>query len=645
MTYLYGPIIVSNEANSVNGVASTYTSSINGLLDLAYQYKICYRGNNCVIGLNLINPTKNQSSTTQTFGGSSSVSQLRGQYGVSPDWASKGFADPEWSSHGGQVGTALQAIALNGGVTTGALGVENIVGAITGAPYSQIAPWGPYDNDSGQAGELGLAASQITFPTMAAMTDDESTLVVFAGGYSIPNSGTQPASGATTVWVGSIDTSTQNVSETGATTRSTISWAQGPSFPYPLINASVAITSDDVVVVAGGITNLTPSSGTTYTATQYVWTSVIANGILGQWVQQAALPQAVMTQAVAVDTAVYLMGSIGGSIQGATVVSSNSIWWATVNGDGTINSWNTSSQKMPGSSWMRVAVTKNPINSTYWLAAIWQFGVYITTLDSAGNVQPWVCYPFYEWGIQASGAIIPTIQNFAAVAWWYDQHLVFAICPPGTDTVSCGTATISENNNFASLRNMALGEVFMHPNSAAKADPLTTTWIGGYYWGAREIFDGSGNSVGFMDEWEIVCLSPSGSYYRGANASTLSFGGNVFTAFILDQFCPNQSNTFPIGNWSNSYFTLSTQDPNTSTTWSAVGSLYQTDGANGKHLNSQLAVIELDDTDAGDVSMLWFYDWQIEQLTQTRRDSMADVSQILSFFPVSTLLGQSTQVV
>lgn len=111
----------------------------------------------------------------------------------------------------------------------------------------------------------------------------------------------------------------------------------GDTIPQPVIPRAVtshgAVVTDEWLLVAGGQTNSTP----TLTSSSYVASWDPETGVVGAWSAQAALPQTVESQGcTAAGNTVYLLGGQG---PGPSFSTLSVVWYATID-NGQITSWN-----------------------------------------------------------------------------------------------------------------------------------------------------------------------------------------------------------------------------------------------------------------------------------------------------------------
>lgn len=126
-------------------------------------------------------------------------------------------------------------------------------------------------------------------------------------------------------------------------------WTTATSLPTTLSTAAVFVTKNRVYL-CGGYINDTTQTSAVYTAT------INTDGTLGTWNATTNLPNiANKLNAVVTKNRVYLLAFAVGSS------ATNTVYTASINADGTIGSWSTATS-LPGAiSWTRPFVTKNRI--------------------------------------------------------------------------------------------------------------------------------------------------------------------------------------------------------------------------------------------------------------------------------------------
>jgi hypothetical protein len=174
-----------------------------------------------------------------------------------------------------------------------------------------------------------------------------------------------------------------------------------PGLPTTLGDAAVTTTTGSVIVV-GGYT-YSPSAAALSTVFTASWDS--ANGVIGSWSTQAALPQALWALcAAASGNTVYVVGGLTNS--NALV---NTVYWATVN-NGQISAWNTTSYPLniyrPA-----VAVIQGHLvvagGATVYGGTTDTAAVYYAAINSDGSLGAWragpsIPIPFDTLGTQQS---------------------------------------------------------------------------------------------------------------------------------------------------------------------------------------------------------------------------------------------------
>ena len=154
-------------------------------------------------------------------------------------------------------------------------------------------------------------------------------------------------------------------------------WTTSGALPDVVSRAQLVVTKNRVHLM-GGYRNSSCVS-TVYTA------PINADGTLGSWTTSASLPGVLgLSTAIITKSKVYLLG---GSMDSSYSVST--VYYASINTDGTLGSWSTGTS-LPGNfGWSQAAVTKNRV----YLLGGWTSAavptVYTAPINADGTIGTW----------------------------------------------------------------------------------------------------------------------------------------------------------------------------------------------------------------------------------------------------------------
>ncbi len=156
-------------------------------------------------------------------------------------------------------------------------------------------------------------------------------------------------------------------------------WTTGSPLPG-VLGVSQAIVTKNRVYLLGGENASTVSTNVVYTAV------INDDGTLGTWVTDTSLPGVLaMSQAVITKNRVYLLGGVNASAYIGTVYT------APINSDGTLGAWTTGTALPEAIAQSQFVVTKNRVyllggrNTTTFLST-----VYTAAINSDGTLGSWV---------------------------------------------------------------------------------------------------------------------------------------------------------------------------------------------------------------------------------------------------------------
>ena len=172
-------------------------------------------------------------------------------------------------------------------------------------------------------------------------------------------------------------------------------WTTSTSSLPAAVYVSQAVVTKNRVYLLGGIINGSPSS-TVYTA------PINEDGTLGAWTTSNSLPAKVeSSQAIVTKTQVYLLGGYSNGLPSSTVYT------ATVNEDGTLGAWTTSTPLPANAAYSQAIVTKNRVyllggngNGSYSSA------IYTAPINPDGTLGEWAMYGTLPANVYDSQAIV-----------------------------------------------------------------------------------------------------------------------------------------------------------------------------------------------------------------------------------------------
>lgn len=159
-------------------------------------------------------------------------------------------------------------------------------------------------------------------------------------------------------------------------------WTAGTNLPGNIAVHQVIVTKNRVYSF-GGLNSAAPT-GVVYTA------PINADGTLGTWTTTTSLPATVYgSQVILHKNYVYLLGGV---ISSTTVIST--VYYAQINADGTLGTWNTSPSSLPvGLSNSTAFITKNRIylcgGCTNAVTPVWTGAVYTCLINADGSLGTW----------------------------------------------------------------------------------------------------------------------------------------------------------------------------------------------------------------------------------------------------------------
>lgn len=258
------------------------------------------------------------------------------------------------------------------------------------------------------AGAAGPSSSlQLTTPVPAPLATPQFNALMFGAGVSY--TWTPPAGSSAGAITYPITIGTGNymvmvggsIGSNGAVNTYTVPWEGGvvlgaavaqPSLPETLALTALMVNST-TLITAGGANNSTTLTSSVYTAG---WNP--ATGQISSWSQQAALPQAVGGAfGAATDNAVYVVGG-----QNSTPALLNTVYWATIS-NGQIASWKTGPPLPVAVKGPFVAIIGNYLvvaggDTNVGLTTV-SNAVYYATINADGSLGSWQSGPPMPYGM------------------------------------------------------------------------------------------------------------------------------------------------------------------------------------------------------------------------------------------------------
>lgn len=155
-------------------------------------------------------------------------------------------------------------------------------------------------------------------------------------------------------------------------------WTAGTAIPGPFMGTQAVVTKNRVYLLGGG-------NGTVVTSTVYT-TTINADGTLGTWITTTSLPGILSNcQLIVTKNRVYVLGGLTASGSPTSVV-----YTAQINSDGTLGSWATGTSLPSVLSHSQAIVTKNRvylIGGHIGVAAV--STVYTAPINTDGTLGSW----------------------------------------------------------------------------------------------------------------------------------------------------------------------------------------------------------------------------------------------------------------
>ena len=155
-------------------------------------------------------------------------------------------------------------------------------------------------------------------------------------------------------------------------------WQTATALPEPVFFPSAAVWNGRIYVTGGW-------NGTTLVNKVYS-AEALADGSLGPWVAQKALPEAVYTHAAVSNGTLYVLG---GTVNGGNDIQ-NSVYFAKINPDGTLADW-AATTPLPSPVSNHGAVVANGRVMTFggWTGAAPTAAVNASAVEPAGSLGSW----------------------------------------------------------------------------------------------------------------------------------------------------------------------------------------------------------------------------------------------------------------
>ena len=182
-------------------------------------------------------------------------------------------------------------------------------------------------------------------------------------------------------------------------------WRKQGDLPVPTFNGMTFVTKNWVYMVGGSIAAGGTPVNTVYRA------PINADGTLGAWELTTALPiPLAAAKVIAVKNRIYLLG--GYTLSGGTIVTAPTIYYASINSDGTLGAWVAGiSNPNGGTEYANAFVNQNRLyyvggsvrsasNGTATTA------VYYSTILTDGSLSAWVAGPSLVTGVHYSALTV-----------------------------------------------------------------------------------------------------------------------------------------------------------------------------------------------------------------------------------------------
>lgn len=157
-------------------------------------------------------------------------------------------------------------------------------------------------------------------------------------------------------------------------------WQTNGTLPVGMQDQQVVVTKNRVYLLGGGI-------GGSRVATVYT-TTINPDGTLGTWTTTTSLPTPMsVSHSVVTKSRVYIMGGIGGS-DGLTRLAN--VYYATINADGTLDTW-TAGTSLPNNIYSgQLFITSNRVYILAgWIGGTRSAVTYTAPIDANGVIGAW----------------------------------------------------------------------------------------------------------------------------------------------------------------------------------------------------------------------------------------------------------------
>ena len=303
---------------------------------------------------------------------------------------------------------------------------------------------------------------------------------------------------------------------------------------FSTTNAMTIARTGQATVVSNGYIYSMGSTGSSSPSTSVEFAKLNANGTTGTWATTTTLPATMAsTEGIAANGYVYVLGGDNGSVPHDTGV----VYYAHVNGDGSLGTWQTSSNNFSSNPTSdSCAVTLN--GYAYVIGgSITSFGSQITTvsyakLNADGSTGTWATTTVLNTKVEGAGCAVANGHIY--VVGGYNGTSEQTIIQYATPSPTAGTipSWTTNGTNFTAAgegsQAVALNGYLYRIGGNNNTNPLSTieyATIGST--GALTGFNTTTNGLGNNRYFGQVAVANGYMYYVGGYASGTTSGGGT----------------------------------------------------------------------------------------------------------------------